>query len=397
MINLDKMCDHILRLMHAPVRGYSNIGTRSFFKGDDETNDPLSCDAAFEAMLIKKGNPEYPVFYIEKDSIIYIIVADDKDNTYILGPVCCSGSPTAASSEVVKLHNMDKNFPYKISLCSMDIIYECALMFFEVISDKPISREQMLIQNSNISEINTSIDKNIMDVFNEYRDSGATHNPYSQELREQESIRTGDIEGLRKSIDEVYEGSIGRMAKNNLRSTKNIAIAVLTLATRSAIAGGVLPEVAFSLSDAYSMKIEEMKTESEVIVVTRTAEFHFANLVKEHLESNKSNPIVMGCKDYVLKHINKKISLNEIADSIGVNASYLSDLFSKQEGVTLSEYIAREKVNFAKRKLIYTNTTYGEIAYEFAFSSQSHFGRVFKKYTGLTPKEFREKNKAVEV
>ena len=396
MLNLDKLCIHVMKLLHAPVRGYDAAGLREMFKGDDDVNDPLSCDAAFEAMLLKKGSVRNPVFYIEKGSALYIVVREESGRTFVAGPVCCSDNPAEAAAETVKLHNMDKNYPYKMARADMNTIYECALMLFEAVSDRALTREQMLMQNFDIKKIDTSVDKNTMQIFAQYRDSGAVHNPYSQEQREQESIRNGDIEGLRRSIDEVYNGELGRMAKSSLRSIKNIGITVLALASRSAIAGGVLPEIAFSLSDAYAMKIEEMTTEAEIEVVVRTAEFHFANLVRENSEKNKSNPIIMACKDYVLKHINKKITLQEIAAAIDVNASYLSDLFSKQEGITLTEYIAREKVNFAKRQLMYTDESYGEIAYQYAFSSQSHFGRVFKKYTGMTPKEYREKYKTVE-
>ncbi len=396
MLNLDKLCIHVMKLLHTPVRGYDAVGLRETFKGDDDVNDPLSCDAAFEAMLLKKGSVRNPVFYIEKGSALYIIVREESGRTFVVGPVCCSDSPAEAAAETVKLHNMDKNYPYKMAYADMNTVYECALMMFESVSDRALTREQMLMQNFDIKKIDSSIDKNTMQIFAQYRDSGAVHNPYSQEQREQESIRCGDIEGLKRSIDEEYHGELGHMAKSSLRSMKNIGITVLALASRSAIAGGVLPEIAFSLSDAYAMKIEEMKTEAEIEVVVRTAEFHFTNLVKEHSEKNKSNPIIMACKDYVLKHVNKKITLQEIAASIDVNASYLSDLFSKQEGITLTEYIAREKVNFAKRQLMYTDESYGEIAYQYAFSSQSHFGRVFKKYTGMTPKEYREKYKMVE-
>lgn len=54
----------------------------------------------------------------------------------------------------------------------------------------------------------------------------------------------------------------------------------------------------------------------------------------------------------------------------------------------LTDYIIREKISSAKAQLAYTNDSYGTIAFSFGFSSQSHFGQAFKKWTGMTPKEY---------
>ncbi len=397
VLSTEKLCNYIMKLLHTPVRGYDENGVRTMFKGSDHNNDPLICDISFENMLLKKGSVHNPVFYIEKNQSLYTVLKDERNRSYIIGPVCCSDSPAAAAAETVKLHKMNAGICYKMSSVYLENVYECAMMLFEYISDRALTREQMLMQNFDISSLISGVERKKAAINSEFKDHGNMHNPYNQEKREQDSIRTGDIEGLKRSIDESYSGQLGRMAKTRLRSAKNIAIGVITLASRSAIAGGILPELAYSLADAYAQSVEDLNTETEIEVLTRTAEFHYTNLVKEHIDKSRANPIVAASKDYILKHIYKKISLREIAGAVDVNASYLSDLFSKQEGVTLSEYVAGEKINYAKRQLIYTNDPYEAIAVNFSFSSQSHFGRVFKKYTGMTPKEFRERYRAVEV
>lgn len=69
---------------------------------------------------------------------------------------------------------------------------------------------------------------------------------------------------------------------------------------------------------------------------------------------------------------------------------YLCNQFHKQTGITLTQYILNEKIIESQRLLRFTNKSISEIALHLAFSSQSHFQTVFKKYTGITPNRFRD-------
>ena len=82
--------------------------------------------------------------------------------------------------------------------------------------------------------------------------------------------------------------------------------------------------------------------------------------------------------------------MKDLARELGVTSSYLSEKFIQEEGIRLKSYIAREKVEAAKDQLVYSQSTYEAVAFSLAFSSQSHFGQTFKRWTGLTPKEYRE-------
>lgn len=397
MLDSKHIAQHTARLVHAPVRVYNNYGERLFYVGNGENlEDPLLADADFEKMLVAKGNTELPILYFENDMILYSVIKGE-EITFVTGPCCAMSDTTAAQRYIVKRHGLDPAKGYKITTSITENLYETSLMLFSFVSDTAITREEMLSRNYNIDVFNKKVEKNAMEVYDNYLENNLVHNPYSQERREQDSIKNGDREALKAAIDEVYVGELGKMAKNELRSFKNIALTVLALASRSAIEGGLLPEVAFSLSDAYSMHIEELNNPSEIEAFLRSAEYQLTDYVHKIKTSNKQNPIVIGAKDYVLKHLNRKISLNDLAQALSVNPSYLSDLFSSQEGMTLSNYILREKINAAKRQLIFTDDSYGEIAYNYGFSSQSHFGKVFKKFTEMTPKDFRKLNKISEI
>jgi AraC-like DNA-binding protein len=90
--------------------------------------------------------------------------------------------------------------------------------------------------------------------------------------------------------------------------------------------------------------------------------------------------------------MHSKIVVSELADDLHVSLEYLSTLFRKTEQTTISEYILKEKVRLAENLLIYSEYTIEKIGLYLGFSSQSHFGKVFKKYTGFTPNVYRKRN-----
>lgn len=79
-----------------------------------------------------------------------------------------------------------------------------------------------------------------------------------------------------------------------------------------------------------------------------------------------------------------------MAEQFAVNADYLSYLFHKSTGKTISRYVLEEKVKAAESMLIYTDNSLQEIAFALNFSSQSHFSTVFRKIVGVTPRQYRD-------
>ena len=103
-----------------------------------------------------------------------------------------------------------------------------------------------------------------------------------------------------------------------------------------------------------------------------------------------SRPVVLA-QDHIRAHLNERIRLNELADVVGLNESYLSTLFRRETGFTITDYITEERVVTAKNMLRYSEMTASAIATSLGFSSQSYFTRVFRERTGFTPSEFRKR------
>lgn len=97
-------------------------------------------------------------------------------------------------------------------------------------------------------------------------------------------------------------------------------------------------------------------------------------------------------KKYIIAHVDQKLELDEIAKSFYISRHYLSHYFKKETGFSLVQYITNQKVVAAKA-LLKKGYTVSEVAVRLSYNSDSHFISVFKRSTGITPKQYaKEKN-----
>ena len=111
------------------------------------------------------------------------------------------------------------------------------------------------------------------------------------------------------------------------------------------------------------------------------------------IEQTLSDSLFQEMIGYVKRHLTDEISRQDVADAIHMNADYLSKMFKKKTGITISEFIRQERLNYAKHLLENSEMNINEIASLLNFSSQSHFSSAFKKQYQCSPADFRSKNK----
>jgi AraC family transcriptional regulator len=89
--------------------------------------------------------------------------------------------------------------------------------------------------------------------------------------------------------------------------------------------------------------------------------------------------------------IDRKLNWSSVlAEQMHYEYNYLSNLFSAVEGITLEQYIIRQKIERVKELLFYDELTLSQIANQMGYSSVAHLSAQFKKITGLTPSELKK-------
>jgi YesN/AraC family two-component response regulator len=125
-----------------------------------------------------------------------------------------------------------------------------------------------------------------------------------------------------------------------------------------------------------------------------------ANLIKSGLEllDDKKSILIEKIKTLVIEMIHyaesDTVSKNKfsvyLAETIGYDYTYLSNVFSEVKGITIEQYIITNKIERVKELILYNELNLSEIARKLQYSSVAHISAQFKKVTGLTPSFFKQ-------
>ncbi len=96
-------------------------------------------------------------------------------------------------------------------------------------------------------------------------------------------------------------------------------------------------------------------------------------------------------KKLIAENLTVEISREELAKAVYMSPDYLTKLFRRENGMSLSEYIIQKRISLAKKLLVTTSLSVVEISQRTGFSYSSYFVRIFKKKTELTPQQYRER------
>ncbi len=221
-----------------------------------------------------------------------------------------------------------------------------------------------------------------------------SHRPMEDEYAFYKAVKNGDLDFVHANCEsgafEKMQGA-GKLSRNPLTNIKYHYVITVAMVTRHCVEGGMELEKAYRLSDFYIQKLDFCNSITDVCDLHKKMVVDFTGKMMM-LQKNAiiSRPIIL-CTDYIYKHLHERITLWDLAEYTQLSESYLSRLFKKNLGISVSEYIREKKIERAENLLKYSDYSYIEIANYLAFSSQSHFIQVFEKQVGMTPRRYRDK------
>ena len=215
--------------------------------------------------------------------------------------------------------------------------------------------------------------------------------PYNPELEFYSVIKSGNVTKVRELCSQplLSKEGLGILSENPLQNMKFHFVITTALVARYCIEGGMEVAAAYSLSDFYIQKADQCKTPKEVSDLHPIMCEDYAKRMRNLRKQKVCSKPVARCIDYIYDHLHTRITVDVLADYVNLNPSYLSRLFKKEVGSSISEYIQSRKIETAQNMLVYSEYSPAQIASTLAFPSQSYFTEVFKKRTGLTPVKYR--------
>lgn len=211
---------------------------------------------------------------------------------------------------------------------------------------------------------------------------------YSYENELMNAVSQGLTHKAELLLTNFSEISFEKRTADPLRNIKNYCIIMNTLLRKAAENGGVHPIYIDSISSSYAKRIEELPSVEHIGKFMVEIFRAYSNLVKNHSIS-KYSPAVQKTIITVDADLTADLSLKAMSKLNNVSAGYLSSLFKKETGQTLTEFVNRRRIKMAKKLLKTTNLQVQTIAQHCGILDLQYFTKLFKKYEGITPKEYR--------
>lgn len=211
---------------------------------------------------------------------------------------------------------------------------------------------------------------------------------YEAENRLLDAITKGHLHKVKETIACISEFSFAERIEDALRNAKNYCIVSNTLFRKAAEKGMVHPFYIDKLSSSFARNIEFAQNTEECSSLIQNMASEYCNAVKKYSVLSYSLPVqkVITAIDW---DIAADLSLNAHAKRLNVNASYLSNIFKKETGMTLTEYVSKKRMQHACHLLSNTKLQIQTVAQHCGIFDVNYFTKTFKKYLGVTPKEYR--------
>ncbi len=167
------------------------------------------------------------------------------------------------------------------------------------------------------------------------------------------------------------------------------ALSLLSNLALNAVNTGASAELIYRLQKQYSSKImDEKSTEGPMFWLEEALESFISEI---DYSPYSSNSYVRAALRFMANNYNKPLTLQTVADEVGLSPNYLSSLFRKTVGISFSEQLCRIRVEESKRLLLSTTYSLTDIAIAMGFNDQSYYCKVFKRITGLAPGQYRSR------
>ncbi len=221
----------------------------------------------------------------------------------------------------------------------------------------------------------------------QYRDR---HKVWAAEQGLMQMVKNGDLDYKQAlSVSQQLSNGVPIRSSDPLRGAKISNIVFSSIVCRAAIEGGLSPEEAYTLGDAYIQSSEDARTMDELISIALTMYDDFIHRVHKCRTNPKLSPVVQKCVDYIEMHLGERIRAADLAAIAGYSEYYTTHRFRKETNLSINDYIKFAKIERAKILLTSTDQDVREIADALGFSSRTHFSQSFKQVTGKSPMEYR--------
>lgn len=203
------------------------------------------------------------------------------------------------------------------------------------------------------------------------------------------AISNGDATKALDYLSKMTNRFLPQRMPNALRDHKDYTITVNTLMRKSAEGAGVHPIHIDSFSNQNVKEIEQCISLEQLTALRRKFTIGYCRMIRQYSLRNYSL-LVQKVITYIDTNLCADLSLKSLSEQLSVNPNYLSTLFKKEMGTSLTDFVNHRRITYAQRLLLSTDMPIKLVAQNSGIPDVAYFSRLFKRITDMTPKVFRE-------
>lgn len=188
----------------------------------------------------------------------------------------------------------------------------------------------------------------------------------------------------KKHLDEISD-------EISIQDKKNDLLIWNAMYTREIVENGILTRYLHPIYNKFYTLIPTLNTIEDLQTVEIQMIDTYINLLINDVEV-KDNFVINRILKHLHLNIESQISLKKLSRELNLSEGYISDCFKKHMGMTIMKYAKKIRIDRAKVLLVTTTSSILEIGLTLGFHDQSHFHKVFKSFTGVSPSEYRNNN-----
>lgn len=219
--------------------------------------------------------------------------------------------------------------------------------------------------------------------------AGINHYEYEQKLLNK--VRIGDRTETREILN-LMLASIMLSSPGDVNVLKARMLELISVLSRAASEGGVDINMLLAKNLDNINTLIKVENQQDLCAWVGRAVDDFIELVHSKQDTHRISQIKPAI-DFINANYDKPITLADVAKSSHLSVSRLAHVFKEQADITIVDYITNVRIEVSKNLLIATNKSCTEICFEVGYNNQSYFTRTFKDITGMTPRQFRDKNR----
>lgn len=202
-------------------------------------------------------------------------------------------------------------------------------------------------------------------------------------------VSEGDLTNAMKQANYFFNIPLHNRSKDLIMAHRGILYTSNTLLRKTAQNTGIHPLYLDEISSKFARQISSCKTHEQLDTTFITMVTDYCTLCREY-KNNQYSELIQKIINYILSNISADLTPSSIASTVNFSPSYIARKFKDEVGMTLVNYITEQRIRIAKDLLLKQNMQVQDISAYVGIADWNYFTKLFKKYTGTTPSNYRK-------